>query len=72
MVYALIRVFHPNGMASKQLGKYRGVTYHITVTNPKHVCKGVIKVTVNGKQVEGSLVRTEKKSGEINVEVVMG
>ena len=31
--------------------KYRGVTYYITVNNPKHVCKGVEKVTVNGEQV---------------------
>ena len=56
----------------KATRKNRGVIYHITVTNPTHVCKGVAKVTVNGKQVEGSLIRAEKKSGEINVEVVMG
>jgi cellobiose phosphorylase len=52
--------------------KYRGVTYHIHVTNPQHVSKGVAKVTVNGKQVDGSLIRAEAGSGEVNVEVVMG
>jgi len=52
--------------------KYRSVTYNITVTNPKHVSKGVEKVLVNGKQVEGSLIRAEAGSGEVNVEVVMG
>lgn len=52
--------------------KYRGVTYNITVENPKHVSKGVAKVTVNGKQVEGSLIRAETGSGEVNVTVVMG
>jgi cellobiose phosphorylase len=52
--------------------KYRGVTYNITVTNPKHVSKGVAKVTVNGKQVEGHLIRAEAGSGEVHVEVVMG
>ena len=52
--------------------KYRGVTYHITVTNPQHVCKGVAKVSVNGQQVEGSLIRAEKGSSEVHVEVVMG
>jgi cellobiose phosphorylase len=52
--------------------KYRGVTYNITVENPKHVSKGVEKVTVNGKQIEGSLIRAEAGSGEVNVVVVMG
>lgn len=52
--------------------KYRGVTYNITVENPKHVSKGVEKVTVNGKQIEGSLIRAESGSGEVNVLVVMG
>ena len=52
--------------------KYRGVTYNITVQNPKHVSSGVEKVTVNGKQIEGRLIRAEAGSGEVNVEVVMG
>jgi len=52
--------------------KYRGATYHITVTNPKHVCKGVEKVLVNGKQVEGSLIRADRGASDVNVEVVMG
>lgn len=52
--------------------KYRGVTYHITVTNPKHVCKGVEKVLVNGKPIQGSLIRAEQGLSEVNVEVVMG
>ncbi|MBN8580408.1 MAG: glycosyl transferase [Anaerolineae bacterium] len=52
--------------------KYRGVTYNITVENPKHVSKGAAKVTVNGKQIEGSLIRAESGSGEVNVTVVMG
>ena len=52
--------------------KYRDVTYHINVTNPKRICKGVEKVTVNGKQVEGSVIRAEDGAGEVNVEVVMG
>jgi cellobiose phosphorylase len=51
---------------------YRGVQYKITVTNPKHVCKGVAKVTVNGKQVTGSLIRADEGLQEVNVEVEMG
>jgi cellobiose phosphorylase len=52
--------------------EFRGVTYHITVTNPKHVSQGVEKVIVNGEQIEGSLVRADAGSGEVQVEVVMG
>jgi len=52
--------------------KYRGATYNITVKNPKHVSRGVEKVTVNGKQVDGSLIRAEAGSGEVTVEVEMG
>ena len=51
---------------------YRGMTYHIHVTNPQHVSKGVEKVTVNGKQVEGRVIRAEAGSGEVHIEVVMG
>jgi cellobiose phosphorylase len=52
--------------------KYRGVTYNITVKNPKHVSKGVEKVMVNGKQIEGSLIRADAGADEVDVEVVMG
>ncbi|MBI3161557.1 MAG: glycosyl transferase [Chloroflexi bacterium] len=52
--------------------EYQGVTYRIHVTNPKHVSKGVEKVTVNGKQVSGRVIRAEAGSGVVNVEVVMG
>ncbi|MBK7317473.1 glycosyl transferase [Candidatus Villigracilis affinis] len=52
--------------------KYRGVTYNITVENPMHVCKGVASVTVNGRQVSGSVIRTQDGEKEVNVKVVMG
>ncbi|MBK9603517.1 MAG: glycosyl transferase [Anaerolineales bacterium] len=52
--------------------KYRGVTYNITVENPMHVCKGVATVTVNGRQVSGSVIRTQDGEKEVNVKVVMG
>jgi len=51
---------------------YRGVTYHITVNNPKHISKGVEKVTVNGGTAEGSLIRAEKGVSEVHVEVTLG
>jgi len=52
--------------------KYRGVTYHITVTNPKHVCKGVEKVRVQGGRAEGSLIRADETAVEVHVEVTLG
>ena len=52
--------------------QYRGVTYNITVENPRHVCKGVETVTVNGRQVSGGLIRAENGETEVDVRVVMG
>ena len=56
----------------KATRKYRGVSYHITVTNPRHVCKGVERVIVNGGQAEGSLIRADASATEIHVEVTLG
>lgn len=56
----------------KATRKYRGVTYHITVNNPKHVCKGVENILVHGKKVAGSLVRADAGASEVLVEVTLG
>jgi cellobiose phosphorylase len=56
----------------KATRKYRGITYHIQVTNPKHVCKGVAEVTVDGGQAKGSLIRANEGVNEIYVEVTLG
>ncbi|MBQ3392495.1 MAG: glycosyl transferase [Lachnospiraceae bacterium] len=51
---------------------YRGATYHISVSNPDHVEKGVRKLVVDGVPVEGNTVPlTEGKRG-YKVEVEMG
>ena len=52
--------------------EFRGVTYKITVKNPKGICKGVESMSINGKQVTGSLILSETGSSEMNVEVVLG
>jgi len=52
--------------------EFRGVTYKITVRNPKGVNKGVEAMSVNGKLVTGSLIPAETGSGEMDVEVVLG
>lgn len=51
--------------------RWRGATYCITVRNPDHVCQGVKAVTLNGKQVAGSIPRRPQGSRN-DVEVVMG
>lgn len=49
---------------------FRGATYHIAVRNPQHVCRGVIQVTVDGREIQGQVIPVTE--GEHKVEVVMG
>jgi hypothetical protein len=44
------------------------------VSNPKHVCKGVAKISLNGKPVTGSVIRPDAFGSlqEVNIEVEMG
>ena len=58
---------------------FRGTTYHVTVKNPNHVEKGVISMTVDGKDVDvsgisGGMIPIALADGKkgVNVEVVMG
>lgn len=52
--------------------KYRNAVYYITVKNPNHIEKGVQKLTVNGKSVEGTCVKAIDNVKEYHIEVVMG
>ena len=49
-----------------------GATYFITVNNPKHVCKGVEKISVKGGRVEGCLIRADEGASDVYVEVTLG
>jgi cellobiose phosphorylase len=40
----------------KATRKFRGATYEIEVVNPKGVCKGVSKVTVDGVAIAGNVL----------------
>ena len=51
---------------------FRGVTYHISVRNPKHVEKGVASMTVDGIAVDGNTIPLPTGKTEVSVEVVMG
>lgn len=52
--------------------KYRNATYHIHVSNPHHVEKGIASMTVNGVSIEGNLVRTQEGVLEYRIKAVMG
>ncbi|MCR5487626.1 MAG: glycosyl transferase [Lachnospiraceae bacterium] len=52
--------------------EYRGAVYHIHVTNPDKVEKGVRKMTVNGKETEGNVVPFDPSVKEYEVSVEMG
>ena len=52
--------------------KFRGALYKIEITNPDHVSKGVKKLIVNGKKIEGNLIPIMNKDSENVVKVVMG
>ena len=50
---------------------YRGTTYTISIKNPKHVCKGVSALIVDGKVVKGNILPLSKVK-TCKVEVVLG
>ncbi len=50
----------------------RGSIYNITVENPKHVSCGVKKLTLNGKLVEGNVIKLAKSKGPHEIRVVLG
>ena len=52
--------------------KFRGVTYHIHVSNPDHVEKGVKQMLVDGTPVEGNIIPFSNNKADYDVQVVMG
>ncbi|MDD3882162.1 MAG: glycosyl transferase [Eubacteriales bacterium] len=51
--------------------RFRGAWYNITIKNPKHACRGVATMLVDGKTVSGNLVPLFT-DGIHKVEVVLG
>jgi cellobiose phosphorylase len=51
--------------------KFRGVEYQIEVKNPSGICKGVKKVTVDGKAVAGNVVPFEAGKKVVKVEITL-
>ena len=51
---------------------FRGTTYHIEVTNPDRVERGIKRITVDGRELEGNLVPADEDQPEVHVQVLMG
>ena len=51
---------------------FRGVTYHIHVSNPSHVEKGVRSLTVDGQSVHGCVIPFDPSKKDVRVDVVLG
>lgn len=52
--------------------KFRGNMMHIRVHNPAHICKGVVKMTVDGKQLAGNIIPVDLPGSEHHIEVWLG
>jgi cellobiose phosphorylase len=52
--------------------KFRGGTLRITVHNPRGVCRGVVRMTVDGQESAGNLVPAGLPGDEHQVEVWLG
>ena len=52
--------------------QYRGAVYQIQVSNPNHVCKGVVRIIVDGEEIGENVLPVFEDGEEHEVEVVMG
>ena len=52
--------------------KFRNSTYNITVTNPKNVSKGVKKLSLDGKPINGNVIPVLNDGKEHTVEAELG
>jgi cellobiose phosphorylase len=53
--------------------RFRGATYRIAVRNPRHACRGVARMTVNGRPIAGCIAPLPgRRGGTIAVEVILG
>ena len=47
--------------------KFRGAIYNITIQNPHHVCTGIKTLEIDGKKIEGNIVRHQPGHHQVNV-----
>jgi len=56
----------------KATRKFRGKTYKLTINNPEHVCQGVVRFRLDGKELPGCLIPLNPPGKEHSVEVWLG
>ena len=47
--------------------KFRGAIYNITIQNPHHVCTGIKTLEIDGKRIEGNIVKHQPGHHQVNV-----
>ena len=52
--------------------EFRGAVYHIHITNPNQVSKGVKQVTINGAAIEGNVLPLLDAGQSADVQVILG
>ena len=52
--------------------KYRGAQYHIEITNPDHVQKGIRSLIVDGEEISGNVIPYVEGKTEYHVKAIMG
>ena len=52
--------------------KFRGVTYDITIQNPDGVQKGIAKLIVDGREIDGNVIPFETGKETVKVTAIMG
>jgi cellobiose phosphorylase len=52
--------------------KFRAANYHIKISNPEGVCKGVARVLVNGKAIGSKVIPLYPAGSDVHIEIVMG
>ena len=63
----------PHGFGDFKITReYRGAVYHIQVKNPSDVCKGVVKMIVDGTEVIGNIIPYDASKKDVNVEITLG
>ncbi len=63
----------PTGFGDFALHRvFRGARYEIRVENPKDVRKGIVKLIVDGKEIDGRVIPFEEGKKEYRVTAVMG
>ena len=56
----------------KVVRKFRGDVYNISFSNPKGICKGVRKITLDRKEIKGNKIPVQNDKKEHSVEVELG